>query len=223
MLVPTIIADNFYENCDEVVHFANTLSYQQDAEGKWPGLRSEPLHEVSNIFFGRTCKKIISLMYPMEGHVMGWEATCYFQKIKMNPKEKEFTEGWVHHDYPLLFTAIIYLSSHTDVGTSVVMPKSIFSHIKHVSTKNEKNRRGKAPNFKEKLLENNSQFQESIKVNSGKNRIFIFDSSQYHFVHNMNSVENREDRLTLVCFFKDLKHANGVRWGIPEMLKNREL
>jgi len=223
MLVPNIVADNFFDDCDDIIKIANSLPYKPDPEGKWPGVRSEPLESVNRVLWTKVCKKVISLMYPTDNYDMSWDGTFTFQKIKMNKKEKEFTEGWVHHDHPYLFTVMIYLSDHTDVGTSIALPKSITSYVKHVPIKNMRNRTGKAPQFREKLLDNNGQFEESIRVNSKKNRVFIFDSSQYHFAHNMVSKQDKGDRLTLVGFFNDLKLGKGMRWGIPEMKKNQEM
>jgi len=221
MMVPTIIADDFFDNYKSVLEFANTLDYYPAPNGAWPGLRTKPLHEINYHFFNTVCKKIISLMYPIEGYSMQWNASSEFQKIKVDPKNKETFEGWVHNDNPALFTAIIYLSPHTDVGTSIVMPNSELSEIVNLDAKRQKTLTGHADNFKEKLVENNSQFQETIKVHSRQNRIFIFDSSQYHYVHNFLSQENKGERLTLICFFEDLHTEKGMRWGIPEMRKHR--
>ena len=55
------------------------------------------------------------------------------------------------------------------------------------------------------------------------NRILIFDSNQYHYVPNFISNDLSKDRLTLVCFFSNIYHENGIRFPIPEMRKNKEI
>ena len=47
MLVPNIIADNFFDDCDDIIKIANSLPYKPDPEGKWPGVRSDSLNKIS--------------------------------------------------------------------------------------------------------------------------------------------------------------------------------
>ena len=121
-----------------------------------------------------------------------------------------------------MFTAIIYLSKHEDVGTTIVDPKYLNSRIINVNEKNKYNLGEKVKNINYKVAENNKQFKDSIIVKSKYNRILIFDSSQYHYVPNYISKDTTEDRLTMVCFFDNVAHDHGIRFPIPEMRKNKE-
>jgi hypothetical protein len=42
-MIPITIIDDFLENPDLVVDFANSLEYQKDEQGRWPGKRSNHL------------------------------------------------------------------------------------------------------------------------------------------------------------------------------------
>ena len=48
---PLTCIDNFFENPSSIVNYANTLSYEADEEGRWPGYRSQPLHIINPDFF----------------------------------------------------------------------------------------------------------------------------------------------------------------------------
>ena len=48
---PSLIIDNFFEDPDKVVDYANTLEYQQSVGGKWPGKRSDHLNRLNSELF----------------------------------------------------------------------------------------------------------------------------------------------------------------------------
>ena len=220
MLIPTIIADGFFTDPDEIVKFSKTLEFGPAPDGRWPGTRSSFLHEIDRVFFDKINRKILSLIFP--GQIdLRYNCSSSYQKIKQDPKTK-LKEGWVHYDSPHMFTAIIYLSKHEDVGTTIVDPKHFTSTVVNVDIKDKFNLGKKVFNLQDKINENNKQFKESVKVNSKYNRILIFDSSQYHYAPNMISKDVTEDRLTIVCFFNNVSTETGIRFPIPEMRKNKE-
>lgn len=220
MLIPTIVADDFFREPDELVKLSKTLEFESASDGRWPGLRSKFLHEIDRVLFDKINKKILSIIFPGQTELQ-YRCASSFQLIKQNSKT-QLKEGWVHYDTPHLFTAIIYLSKHEDVGTTIVDPKYLNSRIINVNEKNKYNLGEKVKNINYKVAENNKQFKDSIIVKSKYNRILIFDSSQYHYVPNYISKDTTEDRLTLVCFFDNVAHDHGIRFPIPEMRKNKE-
>jgi len=223
MLFPTIIADDFFRDPDEMVRLSKTLEFKPASDGRWPGYRSKLIHEIDLALFHKINKKILSIIYPGNQEIQ-FTSTCGFQLIKQNPKEqlKYLNEGWVHYDIPHLFTAIIYLSKHEDVGTTIVDPKTFTSQVINVSEKNDFHLGKKIKNIHQLQQENNRQFKDSIVVKSKYNRILIFDSSQYHYVPNYISEDTTEDRLTMVCFFDNISHNRGIKFPIPEMQRNHE-
>ena len=51
MLWPTICVDNFFEDPGKVKEFSDTLKFNKDPLGKWPGERTMHLHEINKEFF----------------------------------------------------------------------------------------------------------------------------------------------------------------------------
>jgi len=53
--------DNFFDNPEEIVKFANSLVYRIGEKGFWPGKRTEELHINHKQFFNSFLKKILAL------------------------------------------------------------------------------------------------------------------------------------------------------------------
>ena len=49
MLFPSMCTDGFFKNPDNIVKYANTLTYHSAESGKWPGVRSEALHKINQL------------------------------------------------------------------------------------------------------------------------------------------------------------------------------
>ena len=50
--------DNFFDDPDKIREWGLGLSKQKDTEGKWPGKRSDQLHEVDDAFNQKLVSKI---------------------------------------------------------------------------------------------------------------------------------------------------------------------
>ena len=51
MLYPITCVDNFFDTPDDIKNYAKTLDYNYSKEGKWPGERSNHLHEINFNFY----------------------------------------------------------------------------------------------------------------------------------------------------------------------------
>jgi len=51
MIWPTLSLDNFFENPDKILKFANSFEFKPDPNGKWPGKRTDLLHVLDPVFF----------------------------------------------------------------------------------------------------------------------------------------------------------------------------
>lgn len=205
MLFPTIVADNFFSNPNEIVTFSKTLKYVKDKNGTWPGERSLPLHTINEDFFKFVSFKTLSILYPNEWKNINFNATYHFQKINMN----DYDKGWIHKDVSVI-TSIVYLSDHKNCGTSIYDRKenmfktdSINLQEKESFYKDIKDLK-KRKNALNKAEENNNLFNETIKINSKFNRILIFDSNSFHGVNNFEN--SLEERLTLIGFFTSINN-----------------
>ena len=141
---------------------------------------SKSLHHEE--FFNWVSNKIMSALYPAEWPNIAWYNTAYFQKIPSGLKN----DGWVHQDKSNEFTAIIYLSQNTEAGTSIYLPKTFYKESK----------------TKGSVKDRDFKFKETINIKGVFNRLAILDSHSYHAAHVNNS---GKERLTLICFFSNIK------------------
>lgn len=217
MLFPSLVVDNFFEEPKKIIDFSKKLSFKYD--GVSPGIRSKLIHEIDYTFYNWINNKILSLLYPNDIESVTYTANAQFQKISPNLKYV----NWIHADTSAQITAIIYLSEDSDVGTSLFknigFKDSLNQQIKYTYFEN--------PNIKdEKYLNqleneykiNQSNFKESLKVNGIYNRLFLFDSWNYHGAHKFISSKKDSERLTYIVFFNDIYSKNKqLQYPIPTM------
>ena len=108
------IVNNFFEDPDNVVKWANTLSYEKDIKKRWPGKRCIALHNEDNNFVQKFIQKILSIKYP-NNKVSCEGLEIYFQKIKPIPGM-----GVIHKDNMAL-VGLVYLTKDANLnsGTSI--------------------------------------------------------------------------------------------------------
>jgi hypothetical protein len=214
MLWPTICVDDFFNDPLSVKNFAHTLDFKKDIEGRWPGERTEPLHNINNNFFSHTTAKIMSVLFPMNYKNLNWKALQMFQRTDGNIYRNN---GWVHTD-PDEFTSIIYLSNHEKCGTSLFKKTKITSKLINSEFKNDyyKNTEKIKTEEEKYLKENNDQFEKTLTINSRFNRLIIFDSSNLHAAEKYGEEKINEDRLTLITFFTAVT-GNENKYPISEM------
>jgi hypothetical protein len=214
MLWPTICIDDFFEDPLSVKNFADTLNFKKNPEGRWPGERTEFLHNINNEFFNFTTKKVMSILFPMNYKKLTWKASQMFQRINGNIYNNF---GWVHTDHEE-FTSIIFLSNHKQCGTSLFKKKKIMSKVINSEFKQEyyKNTEKIKTEEEKYLKENNDQFEKTLTLNSRFNRLILFDSSNFHAAEKYGEEKINEDRLTLITFFTDI-NGNENKYPISEM------
>lgn len=202
-MTPTIVTDNFLKYPNKLLEFSKQCTFSKDSIGKWPGERSDHLHNIDNNLFSFLHKKIFSILYPEHYENIVYLASSCFQKINGNNYNHE---GWVHNDDCLL-TVILYLSNHNNCGTSLWEPKQfikepINSKEKEKMYKGEITTKDGLPYLKE----NNNLFNKTLTINSKFNRLLIFDSKTYHSAESFKDVNCDEDRLTFISFIHNFHH-----------------
>jgi hypothetical protein len=212
MLFPTLVIDNFFEDPESVLQYANTLKYKAPEDGSYPGTRSENL---DNVFFQFVTKKIMAALYPMNYRYMNWAGSQFFQKI--NGADYPY-EGWVHQDYNQEISAIIYLSKDHGCGTAIYTPKDhdreiLFVDKKHKQFKEVFQQKGKDDDLEKYLRQNNDRFKKTIEVDSVYNRLLLFDSSAYHGVVNFG----KNERTTLITFLSEITSEQPIKYPISQM------
>lgn len=205
MIFPTIIVDDFFDDPQKVKSFANKLKYQKQPEGKWPGKRTNLLHEIDYSFFNHVHLKILSVLYPNDFRKISYNATSSFQKVS----SKRHIKGWVHKDVKSEVTAIVYLSKHKNCGTSLWKNKSFFDTDSTMFEKRKINKKDFYDKNEEDMIDkHNSNFEKILNVDSLFNRLILFDSHHHHSAENFLDKDTQEDRLTLVSFIEKITFNN---------------
>jgi hypothetical protein len=215
---PTLIVDDFFNDPHEIVKLSKTFKYAKAVDDTWPGTRSPPTHTVHKKFFLWSTEKILSVLYPMHVHGLKWQAVQYFQRV---PYTIYGGEGWIHRDQDWEFTSIVYLSDHPESGTCLY--KNTDYRVDPDSEEERRRFNRDLTDFKrqEKYRKKaNNKFNKKVELFSNFNRLVLFDGWQWH--GSKNSGKNKEERLTLVTFFKKITFfqklvAEDVKYPIPTM------
>ena len=204
---PYTIVDNFFSNPDSIRNFALNLEYKEHPEGRWPGKRSNYLHEIDYRFYVQLMEKVSMLFADrMPREFLDYNCHVNFQKVSA-----DYDQGWVHADDPTYMTCIVYLtpSGNINTGTSFfklksgVLPDWRGEEIKRKGTLDPEYRKSKE--YSDALNYNNNQFEETVRVGGFYNRFIAFDSPEYHAANEFNT---REERLTMIMFFNKLNYLN---------------
>ena len=204
---PTICVEDFYDNPDSIRQFALSQKYEKTDDGKWPGKRTAPLHEINPILFDQFCNKLFSIFYDFDtcGKIQ-WIVRTSFQLIDPlvdDPNNIKNT-GWIHLDgTSAVFAGVIYLTPNANLhsGTSVFRLKNKDT-IDETDAKIKYYRDGIDENYDELLKKHNSSFEETITFNNVYNRLVAWEGNQWHGVNNFYS---EEPRLTQVFFVSRLE------------------
>ena len=205
---PTLIIDNFFDDPDKVVEYANTLEFLPSELGEWPGKRSEELWMTNPELFDYTSAKIYNMFYPhgLEHYKMSLK----FQYIEPYSFDNK---GWIHIDRSQ-FGGIIYLTKDAEMGTGTSLYKPVRGYYRY-SMETKKNKRnhylGKEfdkDEYKKVRKESNDSFQENLRVESVYNRLLMFGGNVWHGVPSFGT----KPRLTMVFF------SQGVVDNVPEPL-----
>jgi hypothetical protein len=210
---PVTIVDNFYENPELVREFALAQKFHP-SNGRYPGSRTDLISDLNKSFFDIFCKKVTSLFYDFNSTKLEWSVETAFQKIGKLSKNKDskFNEGWIHYD-PYIFSGIIYLSENS-VGTNIYDP------INPEDTHHDQEQRDifysggeiSEQEYSAGIIENNSKFKESIRIDGKFNRLVLFEGGVWHGVPSFYC-ENGE-RLTQVFFFHSLNVVDPINYPI---------
>jgi len=217
MLFPITVVDNFFEDPDYIVKYANSLKYQ-DLD-ILPGSRTDALHNIDQELFNWITGKCLKLHYPQEE--VSYQAEARFQKIPVNLKH----DGWIHHDVPSELTCVIYLSKNTDTGLSFYKRKSPMRILDKQELKyhyfGNPNRNKKEMTEIEKAKKfNNDFFEETINVKGLYNRCVLFDSSLYHAAHVFTGDKEEEDRLIFVnVIFSISNNGKMLKYPVTESFR----
>lgn len=209
MQYSTTCIDNFFDDPMGIIKIAEAQKYTPDSEGKWPGIRSEPIQDINYQLFLYICHKYLLNHHTVDEMAeVSWLADASFQIVNTR-----YEKGFVHNDYPQIHTVIIYLSPEVDIesGTSLYKLKDSYGihelpnkreWYKKISSKEELTEE-EYIYYIEAVEHNNSFFEETVHFKNVFNRVIGFDGEIWHsagmFKNNIH-----QDRLTLVIHFKEV-------------------
>lgn len=203
--IPVTVLDNFFDEPDKVRRWALQQEYLPDSEGRWPGLRSNYIHELDDPFFQLTCRKFFSQFYELrEEKEIQWNVSMNFQIV-----HEGYDSGWIHSDQiTSQITGIVYLTPNSNLngGTSIYRQKANLLQHTHRNTEHKENsylNKMSIEDAKQYKQEHNSQFEETIRVSNVYNRLIAFDSHLHHAAQDFFG-EGQDSRLTLVFFVNKL-------------------
>ncbi len=213
MIYPNYTVDNFFDNPEEIVDLANSISFPHKGNNS-PGARTEPLHEEHMDFFNWSGRRIISVIYP-NGQTP-FTARAFFQKIPKTVGEVDF----IHQDTDVKLTAIVYLNKKGCDGTSLFKPKTFLTPDSTDTKKYDYYsfpEKYKGDKLKELQIEKETlraKFNETVSVSGIYNRLFMFDGHQYHAQHLSTQ---KEERLTYIVFFSRIESWNAPLEGMRKI------
>lgn len=128
---PTIVVDNFFNDPDSVVQYANSVDfYPANQNQNWPGLRSKSLHEINYDLFLYVITEILSNYYTRE-NIKFTDSYAHFHKIEKGDVARIHN----HCDDDFEIAAVIYLSEgDINEGTTLYNDRK-----KHIVVSNEYN------------------------------------------------------------------------------------
>lgn len=211
MVFPITCVDNFYQDPDSVVKFANSLTFQKTTEGIYPGLRTYALDLLDKKFFDIFCEKLFSLFFDYQQTSVKWNVETSFQKILPFTSDEDpvINSGWIHIDDKSVAAGVIYLNKNTNLnaGTSIYQVKYPEIYQNNVDGYEDSSPRadlyaGKKINiaeYRRKKIEQESLFEKTLDFSNVYNRLILYDSETWHKESSF-IINSQDARLTQVFF-----------------------
>ena len=206
--IPITIVDNFLENPNIIRDWALTLEYKSDSDLKWPGKRTQLLHNIHPFLYNYISSKVLALFFE-NVYNLSFDIDLSFQLI-----ENYTDKGWIHQD-PDIFTFIIYLHESNpliDCGTSIwslnsnnLYPFNNYED-RNLYVKYSKSHNDSKTLFSKYQEDFEKRYTKEISIPDKYNRLIAFSSEHFH---SANYYDNEiSSRLTLIGFVKQLGAAN---------------
>ena len=216
---PIACYDNFYEDPDPVREFALTLDYSKYG-GFYPGFRTSCISVINRKLWEYSYNKVLSMFGDYsELTPDNYEDYSFFQKIYRFSGDQEdvINDGWIHCDGSTLLAAVVYLDKEpfSDNGTSFYnkvnsSSKTIMSQVDgdvdqtpydRIIGESDHCKIDDVDWYRDKLIENNSQYNLTVNVKNCYNRLISYSGDQWHGQSNYWMPNDEDFRLTQVFFF----------------------
>lgn len=177
MKLDLVIANNFYDNPDDVRRFA--LSQPFDVKGNYPGARTKP-------FMNDSVKAAISTLVAASGQVTNWHDDCGFTGAFQLCTAQDRT--WIHADSFNTWAGVCYLTPNAPVSGGT----SLYRH--------------KATGHREKVGEDYESYdytkwEEVDRIGNIYNRIILYRGNMFHASVDYFGSTYEDGRLFQTFFF----------------------
>jgi hypothetical protein len=212
-MIPVSILDNFFENPDEIREFALKQSYSK--KYAVPGYRTDPLHIIAPRLFDIFAARVFALFFDFDAEPsINWNMSASFQWVPA-----VYETGWVHTDdiEKTNISGVVYLTPDAplDGGTSVYRPTSRTRDIDDgpkapfydFYTSERKDSFPDLENYRLARDTHNAKFDKTISISNVYNRLFTYNTYDYHSEDKFFGNTLKDSRLTLVFFAQ----TSGVR------------
>ena len=207
--LPTaIVVDNFYDNPQEIVTLAQSLTYQKSPQTNYPGERTEDLLLVSPEFYLSSRRIFLEYFLAYDkGAVDNWIVTTRFQRIPANVTKAELNEGWIHSDSCEDIAGVVYLNEKIlqSSGTVLACPNEglkpqVNANIDYRNAYYGGRNGITDEDFIRAKNIHNAKFNDDVSVKNQFNRMFAFNCKLPHKQNGFGSLDDH--RLTQVFFIK---------------------
>ena len=210
-----ICIDSFFKNPNFIRDWALKLPKQNQLDGDWPGLRTEPLHLIDKNLNNTLLLKILSAYFDLRYENISWQksnVTFQLTKPYSSDKNNVKNKGWIHQDNGTHLAGLIYLTPNADLdsGTSLFnLKKEYENNFLYFASEPEKQSLYIDLNFNEEIYkksyeERSKKFYEKINFSNIFNRLIMYDGNEFHRANNLHT--GQEERLTLVFFIEGISN-----------------
>tara|TARA_A100001515_G_scaffold141941_1_gene139756 strand:- start:2194 stop:2865 length:672 start_codon:yes stop_codon:yes gene_type:complete len=212
-MFPIISCENFFEDAQKIVNYAQTLEYFPIENNQYTGVRSDTLYNLNPNLDRYVGNRILRNFYHSNDYNnynnVNWMAELRFHKIKpLHPDQYHPKNcGWIDKDSSSLFGGLIYLDRvpEKDTGTDIYIEKNGYAWTEDEDTQiKQKHYSGEEvldEDYEKAYNRVQSQYDLSISFKNVFNRMIAYDSQAYHSTRTFGK---DQERLTLTFFFRAL-------------------
>ena len=192
----SVIVDDFLEQPLAIRDIALNLEYKSSYTGIYAGKRTLSLNLTHEPLYTKISKKILSY-YNLDFNDYNAEMCFHITEGKFGK------QGWVHSDYPVILSSVLYLNpsiNGIDSGTSLFDKNPGFSahSQKEILTLKKSFIQGiDCIKEKEKF---NSNYTKTVVIGGKFNRLVIYPGNVFHTGEGYFGNNVCDSRLTLVSF-----------------------
>jgi hypothetical protein len=214
-MIPLTVVDNFYDDPFAIREFALRQDFFRTEHDAWPGLRTKMLLDIDKEFYNTFMIKVLNLFFNIPGDIIGCNFEVFFQSIS-----ERYRNTWVHKDFGVSFTGIIYLNPDAPLSTGTAMYEEKYLNTRFDAHEEKFNfyngRLTDIELFDNATEKHNSKFIKTADISNVFNRLTIIPGDTWHNAEGFFGTDLNNSRLTQV-FFVELDVQGNTRTPISKL------